>query len=87
MIAGGAAAGMFGSLLGLGGGILIVPLLTLVFGLELREAVDDLALDSKIQRVAPFGPIDREDADATASFAAHQRRVGWLTHGSLLRIS
>lgn len=39
MIAGGAAAGLFGSLLGLGGGVLIVPLLTLVFGLELREAV------------------------------------------------
>jgi len=39
MIVGGAAAGMFGSLLGLGGGVLIVPLLTLVFGLELREAV------------------------------------------------
>jgi uncharacterized membrane protein YfcA len=39
MIAGGAAAGMFGSLLGLGGGILIVPLLTLGFGLDLRAAV------------------------------------------------
>jgi uncharacterized membrane protein YfcA len=39
MLAGGAAAGVFGSLLGLGGGILIVPLLTLGFGLELREAV------------------------------------------------
>ena len=39
MIAGGAAAGMFGSLLGLGGGVLIVPLLTLAFGLDLREAV------------------------------------------------
>jgi uncharacterized membrane protein YfcA len=39
MIAGGAAAGLFGSLLGLGGGILIVPLLTLGFGLPLREAV------------------------------------------------
>ena len=39
MLAGGAAAGLFGSLLGLGGGILIVPLLTLGFGLELREAV------------------------------------------------
>ncbi len=39
MIVGGAAAGLFGSLLGLGGGILIVPLLTLGFGLELREAV------------------------------------------------
>ena len=39
MLAGGAAAGLFGSLLGLGGGLLIVPLLTLGFGLELREAV------------------------------------------------
>jgi uncharacterized membrane protein YfcA len=39
MIAGGAAAGVFGSLLGLGGGILIVPLLTIGFGLDLREAV------------------------------------------------
>ena len=39
ILAGGAAAGLFGSLLGLGGGLLIVPLLTLGFGLELREAV------------------------------------------------
>jgi uncharacterized membrane protein YfcA len=39
MLGGGIAAGTFGSLLGLGGGILIVPLLTLGFGLPLREAV------------------------------------------------
>jgi uncharacterized membrane protein YfcA len=39
MLGGGAAAGVFGSLLGLGGGVLIVPLLTLGFGLDLREAV------------------------------------------------
>lgn len=39
MLAGGAVAGLFGSLLGLGGGILIVPLLTLGFGRPLREAV------------------------------------------------
>jgi hypothetical protein len=39
MLAGGAAAGVFGSLLGLGGGVLIVPLLTLGFGLDLRSAV------------------------------------------------
>jgi uncharacterized membrane protein YfcA len=39
LLAGGAAAGLFGSLLGLGGGILIVPLLTLGFGLPLIEAV------------------------------------------------
>src|SRR6478672_13671831 len=39
MVAGGVGAGAFGSLLGLGGGTLIVPLLTLGFGLDLREAV------------------------------------------------
>ncbi|MFL5679519.1 MAG: sulfite exporter TauE/SafE family protein [Chloroflexota bacterium] len=39
MVAGGVAAGVFGSLLGLGGGILIVPLLTIGFNLPLREAV------------------------------------------------
>ncbi len=39
LVTGGAAAGVFGALLGLGGGILIVPLLTLGFGLPLREAV------------------------------------------------
>ena len=39
MVAGGIGAGAFGSLLGLGGGILIVPLLTLGFGLDVREAV------------------------------------------------
>src|SRR5215204_5926854 len=39
LVVGGIAAGAFGSLLGLGGGLLIVPLLTLGFGLPLREAV------------------------------------------------
>jgi len=39
LLLGGAAAGLFGSLLGLGGGVLLVPLLTLVFGLDLRAAV------------------------------------------------
>jgi uncharacterized protein len=39
LIVGGVAAGLFGSLLGLGGGILIVPLLTLVFDLPLLTAV------------------------------------------------
>src|SRR5262245_6063640 len=39
MLAGGVVAGIFGSLLGLGGGILIVPFLTLGFGLPVREAV------------------------------------------------
>ncbi len=39
MLVGGVATGVFGSLLGLGGGVLIVPLLTLAFGLDLRAAV------------------------------------------------
>ena len=39
LLLGGVAAGAFGSLLGLGGGLLIVPLLTIGFGLPLREAV------------------------------------------------
>jgi uncharacterized membrane protein YfcA len=39
LIVGGIAAGLFGSLLGLGGGLLIVPLLTLVFNLPLLTAV------------------------------------------------
>jgi uncharacterized membrane protein YfcA len=39
MLAAGSTAGVFGSLLGLGGGTLIVPLLTLGFGLDVRVAV------------------------------------------------
>src|SRR5436190_981482 len=39
MLGGGVGAGVFGSLLGLGGGVLIVPLLTIGFGLPVREAV------------------------------------------------
>jgi uncharacterized membrane protein YfcA len=39
LLGGGAAVGLFGSLLGLGGGILLVPMMTLGFGLPLREAV------------------------------------------------
>ncbi len=39
MLASGVAVGAFGALLGLGGGVLLVPLLTLGLGLPLREAV------------------------------------------------
>ena len=39
LLSGGVAAGLFGSLLGLGGGILIVPLLTIGFGLALIKAI------------------------------------------------
>jgi uncharacterized protein len=36
---GGLAAGLLGSLTGLGGGVVIVPLLTLVFGIDIRYAI------------------------------------------------
>jgi uncharacterized protein len=39
VFAGSAAGGFLGSLTGLGGGVVIVPLLTLVFGVDLRYAV------------------------------------------------
>ena len=39
MILGGVATGLVGSLLGLGGGVLLVPLLTLGFNLPVREAI------------------------------------------------
>jgi uncharacterized membrane protein YfcA len=39
IFAGSLAAGFLGSLTGLGGGVVIVPLLTLVFGIDLRYAV------------------------------------------------
>jgi hypothetical protein len=37
--AGAFAAGVLGALTGLGGGIVIVPLLTLVFGIDIRYAI------------------------------------------------
>lgn len=36
---GGLAAGLLGSLTGLGGGVVIVPLLTLIFGVDIRYAL------------------------------------------------
>src|ERR1700676_882610 len=39
VFAGSVAAGFLGSLTGLGGGVVIVPLLTLVFGVDLRYAI------------------------------------------------
>ena len=72
MIAGGTAAGLFGSLLGLGGGVLIVPLLTLVFGLELREAKDE-----REQRddEHPAAESEQRTEDAGGSAAGdHQER-------------
>lgn len=39
MILGGMIAGLWGSVLGLGGGVLIIPMLTLIFGVPMREAI------------------------------------------------
>jgi uncharacterized membrane protein YfcA len=39
MAIGGMFAGLLGSVLGLGGGVLIIPMLTLVFGVPMREAI------------------------------------------------
>lgn len=39
MLAGGLLAGGIGSLTGLGGGVVIVPMLTILFGLPVREAI------------------------------------------------
>ena len=39
MILGGVVAGLWGSVLGLGGGVLIIPMLTLIFGVPMREAI------------------------------------------------
>ncbi len=39
MWAGGVAAGLLGSLTGLGGGVVIIPLLTLIFGVDIHYAL------------------------------------------------
>ena len=39
MILGGMVAGLWGSVLGLGGGVLIIPLLNLIFSVPMREAI------------------------------------------------
>jgi uncharacterized membrane protein YfcA len=39
MLMGGLVAGLFGSLLGLGGGVLIIPMLILIFGVPMKEAI------------------------------------------------
>lgn len=39
MILGGLIAGLWGSVLGLGGGVLIIPMLNLIFGVPMREAI------------------------------------------------
>lgn len=64
LLAGGVAAGLFGSLLGLGGGLLIVPLLTLGFGLPVREAVGVSLVSVIVTSSASAGVfLERRQAD------------------------
>ena len=70
----GAAAGVFGALLGLGGGILIVPILTLGFGLGFREAV----------AVSLLAVITTSSAGAAVYL---QRRVANLRLGMTLELA
>jgi uncharacterized membrane protein YfcA len=85
MIAGGVTAGVFGSLLGLGGGVLIVPLLTLVFGLDLREAVG-VSLVSVIMTssVAAGVYLERHVADLRLGMRLEMfTAIGALVGGSI----
>ena len=77
MLAGGVAAGVFGSLLGLGGGVLLVPLLTLGFGLPLREAVGDLAR---------LGHRDLERRPRASTSSATSRTCAWAWSSSCSRL-
>ncbi len=56
LIASGAVAGLFGALLGLGGGILVVPILTIGFGLDLRAAVGVSLIAVIVTSSASSGP-------------------------------
>jgi uncharacterized protein len=64
MLGAGVAAGAFGALLGLGGGILIVPVLTIGFGVPVREAVG-VSLVSVIVTSAASASLylERDQAD------------------------
>ena len=85
MIVGGAAAGAFGSLLGLGGGILIVPLLTLGFGLGLREAVGISLISVIVTSSAAAGVyLERRVADLRLGMRLELfTAIGALVGGSI----
>jgi uncharacterized membrane protein YfcA len=63
LLAGGAAAGLFGALLGLGGGVLIVPLLTLGIERPLREAVAVSLVCVIVTRAPPQGVLRSRTAN------------------------
>jgi uncharacterized protein len=52
-------AGILGTMLGLGGGVILVPVLTLVFGLELQTAVAASAIAVVANSVSGSGPYLR----------------------------
>ena len=80
LLGGGLVAGVFGSLLGLGGGILIVPFLSLVFWLPIQQAFGD-SLDDKLELLAFYfargGDLERaleyleQAANRATSLRAH----------------
>lgn len=85
MIAGGFAAGVFGSLLGLGGGILIVPLLTLVFNLPLRDAVGvSLACVVATSAAAAGTYLGRKAADLRLAMFLEMFTAGGAIAGGLI---
>ena len=88
MLAGGMAAGVFGSLLGLGGGILIVPLLTLGFSLPLRDAVGvSLACVVATSAAAAGTFLERKIADLRLAMTLELFTAGGAVAGGLIAFS
>jgi len=85
MLAGGLAAGAFGSLLGLGGGVLIVPLLTLGFDLPLREAIGvSLACVVATSAAAASTYLERRVADLRLAMRLELFTAAGAVAGGLL---
>ena len=85
MLGGGFAAGAFGSLLGLGGGVLIVPLLTLGFDLPLREAIGvSLACVVATSAAAASTYLERRVADLRLAMRLELFTAAGAVAGGLL---
>jgi uncharacterized membrane protein YfcA len=85
MLAGGLAAGAFGSLLGLGGGVLIVPLLTLGFDLPLRDAIGvSLACVVATSAAAASTYLERRVADLRLAMRLELFTAAGAVAGGLL---
>lgn len=85
LVGGGVTAGLFGFLLGLGGGVLIVPILTLGFGLPVREAVGVSLVSVIMTSSAAAGVyLDRHVADLRLGMSLEVfTAFGALVGGSL----